>query len=138
TNRENSPMMSTRPQGPLWEPSEEQLQRSEMARFMRWAGERRGRAFAGYEELWRWSVSELEAFWAAIWEFCGVRASRPYAQVLDSHRMPGAHWFSGAELNYAENLLGGVACADAAAIAERDARIAVVHASELRDDGQLT
>jgi acetoacetyl-CoA synthetase len=131
-------MTSTRPQSPLWEPSEEQLRRSEMARFMRWAGERRGRAFADYEELWRWSVSELEDFWAAIWEFCGVRASRPSAQVLDSHRMPGVHWFSGAELNYAENLLAGAAGADAAAIAERDARLAVVHASELRDDGQLT
>ena len=131
-------MMSTRPQGPLWEPSEEQLQRSEMARFMRWAGERRGRAFAGYEELWRWSVSELEAFWAAIWEFCGVWASRPYAQVLDSHRMPGAHWFSGAELNYAENLLGGSASAGAAERSERDRRVAVLHASELREDGQLT
>ena len=53
-------------------------QRAEMTRFMRWAGERRGRAFADYDELWRWSVDELEDFWAAIWEFCGVRASRPY------------------------------------------------------------
>src|SRR5437588_5780495 len=138
TNRENSPMTSTRPQRPLWEPSEEQLQRSEMARFMGSAGERRGLAFADYEELWRWSVGELEDFWATIWEFCGVRASRPYVQVLDSQRMPGARWFSGAELNYAENLLGGAARADAAALAERDARVAVVHASELRGDGQLT
>ena len=49
----------------------------EMARFMGWAGERRGRAFADYDELWRWSVDELEDFWASIWEFCGVRASTP-------------------------------------------------------------
>ena len=49
----------------------------EMARFMRWAGERRGRPFADYDELWRWSVDELEDFWAGIWEFFGVRASRP-------------------------------------------------------------
>jgi acetoacetyl-CoA synthetase len=131
-------MASTRPQSPLWEPSEEQLQRSEMARFMRWAGERRGGAFADYEELWRWSVSELEDFWSAIWEFCGVRAAQPCTRVLESRAMPGAHWFSGAELNYAENLLGGRADADAAAIAERDARVAVVHASELREDGRLT
>jgi acetoacetyl-CoA synthetase len=109
-----------------------------MARFMRWAGERRGGAFADYEELWRWSVSELEDFWAAIWEFCGVRAAQPYTRVLESRAMPGAHWFAGAELNYAENLLGGSADADAAAIAERDARVAVVHASELREDGRLT
>jgi acetoacetyl-CoA synthetase len=109
-----------------------------MARFMRWAGERRGGAFADYEELWRWSVSELEDFWAAIWEFCGVRAAQPYTRVLESRAMPGAHWFAGAELNYAENLLGGSADADADAIAERDARVAVVHASELREDGRLT
>jgi acetoacetyl-CoA synthetase len=100
-----------------------------MTRFMRWAGERRGRAFADYDELWRWSVEEIEDFWAAIWEFCGVRASKPYEQVLDSHRMPGASWFSGAELNYAENVL----------LADRDAgAVAVLHASELRQLDQLT
>ena len=67
-----------------------------MARFMRWAGERRGVPFTGYDELWRWSVAELEQFWAALWEFTGVRASRPYARVLSSHEMPGARWFEGA------------------------------------------
>jgi acetoacetyl-CoA synthetase len=100
-----------------------------MTRFMRWAGERRGQAFADYGELWRWSVEEIEDFWAAIWEFCGVRASKPYEQVLSSHEMPGARWFEGAELNYAENVL----------LADRDAdAVAVLHASELRQLGQLT
>ncbi len=80
-----------------------------MTRFMAWAGERRGKAFADYQELWRWSVAELEQFWAGIWEFCGVRASQPYARVLSSHEMPGARWFEGAQLNYAENLLRGPA-----------------------------
>jgi acetoacetyl-CoA synthetase len=125
---------TTPAQKPLWEPSAEQLERSEMSRFMSWVGERRGAPFAGYEELWRWSVGDIEGFWSAIWEFCGVRASRPYERVLDSHRMPGAHWFAGAELNYAENLLRGAGAAGA----ERSDRVAVVHASELRDDGQLT
>jgi acetoacetyl-CoA synthetase len=100
-----------------------------MTHFMRWAGERRGRAFADYDELWRWSVEEIEEFWAAIWEFCGVRASKPYERVLSSNRMPGASWFSGAELNYAENVL----------LADRDAdAVAVLHASELRQLDQLT
>jgi acetoacetyl-CoA synthetase len=76
-----------------------------MTRFMRFAGERAGRTFADYGELWRWSVDDLEAFWAAIWDFAGVRASRPYERVLDSPAMPGARWFAGAELNYAENVL---------------------------------
>jgi acetoacetyl-CoA synthetase len=116
-------------QTPLWEPSAQDREAAEMTRFMRWAGERRGRAFADYDELWRWSVEEIEDFWAGIWEFCGVRASKPFERVLDSHRMPGASWFSGAELNYAENVL----------LADRDAgAVAVLHASELRHLDQLT
>jgi acetoacetyl-CoA synthetase len=126
-------------QQPLWQPSPEQLRDTEMARFMRWAGERRGRAFADYDELWRWSVDELEDFWASIWEFCGVRASQPYERVLGSHAMPGTRWFEGARLNYAENLLlGGLPTAPSrqtstAGEAERSGRVAVLHTSELRD-----
>ena len=100
-----------------------------MTRFMRFAGERRGEPFAGYDELWRWSVAEVEDFWASIWEFCGVRASKPYARVLSSHEMPGTRWFEGAELNYAENLLLGPRSGGA-----RDPNEpAVLHCSELRD-----
>jgi acetoacetyl-CoA synthetase len=121
-------------QTPLWTPSPEDCERAEMTRFMRWAGERRGRPFAGYNELWRWSVDELEDFWASIWEFCGVRASRPYEQVLDSRRMPGARWFPGAELNYAENTLTGPGSAGG-----RDpSAVAILHASELRALEELT
>jgi acetoacetyl-CoA synthetase len=76
-----------------------------MTRFMAWASERSGRPLDGYAELWHWSVDQLEDFWAGIWEYCGVRASRPYERVLDARRMPGARWFEGAELNYAENIL---------------------------------
>ena len=125
-------------QTPLWEPTPQDRERAEMTRFMRWAGERHGRTFADYAELWDWSVSEIEEFWAAIWEYCGVRASRPYERVLadrgsqgspiGSTQMPGAHWFEGAELNYAENML-----------ADRDPDApAVLHASELRELGTLT
>src|SRR5438132_11386183 len=122
------------PQTPLWQPSAERMQGSDMARFMQWAAERRGGTFAGYEQLWRWSVGELEDFWAAVWEFAGVRASRPYERVLDAHRMPGAQWFGGAELNYAHNLLEGPGAGPG-----RDAdQLAVVHASELRAQGELT
>ena len=121
--------MSSTGEAPLWEPSRADRERAEMTRFMRWAGERRGRPFLGYAELWRWSVDEVEDFWASIWEFCGVRASRPYEQVLDSRRMPGSLWFEGAELNYAENLL----------LRHRDpGELAVLHASELRELSELT
>ena len=118
----------TQPQQPVWTPSREQLQESEMARFMAWAGERRGRPFNGYDELWRWSVDELEDFWAAVWDFTGVRASRPYERVLAAREMPGARWFEGAELNYAENMLS-----------RRDpGELALVHHSEARAPGELT
>ncbi len=116
-------------QDPLWTPSPAQAQSSEAARFMRVAGERRGRPFGDYFELWRWSVEELEEFWATIWELYGVRASHPYEQVLDTHEMPGVHWFAGAQCNYAENVL----------LRDRDAgEVAVLHASELRPDGEIS
>jgi acetoacetyl-CoA synthetase len=113
----------------LWEPSAADLARAEMARFMAWVGARGGRAgIADYDELWRWSVEHVEELWASIWEYCGVHASRSYEQVLDSHEMPGARWFAGAELNYAENMLR-----------RRDpAQVAVLHASELRELQELT
>jgi acetoacetyl-CoA synthetase len=146
-------MSSADRQMPLWEPTAQDRERAEMTRFMRFAGERRGASFADYDELWRWSVAELEEFWASIWEFCGVRASRPYERVLGQREMPGARWFPGAELNYAENLLLGpptpVPNADDHLVSEnpqpapqsasRDpGEVAVLHASELRELDQLT
>jgi acetoacetyl-CoA synthetase len=122
-------MSSGDEQVPLRAPSAEDIDGAEMTRFMRWVGERRGRSFERYEQLRRWSVQELEEFWGDIWEFCGVRASKPYERVLDTRTMPGASWFEGAELNYAENLLLG----------DRDpAAVAVLHSSELRDLGEIT
>ncbi|HEX4838005.1 MAG TPA: acetoacetate--CoA ligase [Solirubrobacteraceae bacterium] len=122
--------MATRhDQAPLWMPSVEQVASARMTAFMEWAGRRHGRGFADYAELWEWSVSELEEFWADIWEHCGVRASAPYEQVLASRRMPGARWFEGARLNYAENML----------LRDREANEpAVLHASELRPLEELT
>jgi acetoacetyl-CoA synthetase len=116
-------------QPPLWEPSASDREGAEMTRFMRWAAERHGRAFDDYEQLRRWSVEELEEFWTSIWEFCGVRASKPYERVLGSHEMPGASWFEGAELNYAENLLQP----NRALTPDRSSEAAVLHASELRE-----
>ena len=127
-------MTSAAREPPRWEPSRGDRERAAMTGFMGWAGERRGRPFGGYDELWRWSVDELEDFWSCLWEFCGVRASRPYECVLGSREMPGAGWFQGAELNYAENMLGRRGSGD-----DRDAsRVAVVHCSELRELDELT
>ena len=108
-----------------------------MTRFMSFAGERRGAPFVDYEQLWQWSVDELEDFWAVVWEFCGVRASKPYERVLASREMPGARWFEGARLNYAQNIVEGLLRGSAGSRRDSD-RVAVLHTSELRDLSQLT
>jgi acetoacetyl-CoA synthetase len=135
-------MSSADRQIPLWEPTVQDRERAEMTRFMRFAGERRSEPFADYDELWRWSVAELEEFWASIWEFCGVRASKPYEWVLGSHEMPGTRWFAGAQLNYAENLLLGPPAprsgVERRSAADRSGEVAVLHTSELRELQQLT
>jgi acetoacetyl-CoA synthetase len=94
-----------------------------LTRYMRWLEAERGVELGGdYHELWRWSVTELEEFWTSVWDFCGVRASVPYTRVLADRTMPGASWFTGARLNYAENLVAGKA----------DDELAILFASELR------
>ncbi len=90
----------------LWQPSEEQIRSSNMYRFMQFINERHGTRFSEYAPLWEWSVEHIADFWAALWEFVDIRASVPYDQVIDDPaKMPGARWFEGARLNFAENLL---------------------------------
>jgi hypothetical protein len=78
-----------------------------------------------YESLRRWSVADIEAFWASIWDYFKVVSSTPYKQVLDRRVMPGAKWFEGSRVNYAEHLLRYEACAAAS-------EIALHHVSETR------
>ncbi len=113
----------------LWEPSAELVERSRLTEFMRWLAAERALEFGGYDELWRWSVEDVEGFWASIWDFFEVRADGEAAVVLSSHAMPGARWFEGTSLNYAEHVFAGKDDPDEAAI---------LHASELRDLDQLT
>ncbi len=89
----------------LWEPGERLLRESTLSRYMRWLGEERGVRVRDYDELWRWSVRELEAFWSSIWDFFHIRAHAPARTVLAERRMPGARWFEGSSLNYAEHVL---------------------------------
>ncbi len=81
-------------------------ERSEVGRFVEWLRRERGLDFADYEALHRWSIADLEGFWGALWDYFGVRAHVPYERVLGSREMPGAEWFPGARLNYAEHMLG--------------------------------
>jgi acetoacetyl-CoA synthetase len=112
----------------LWEPSAESVERSTMTRYMRWLADERGLEFGDYESLWRWSASEIEDFWASIWDFFEVEASAPYSEVLRDHAMPGADWFPGALLSYPQHIFRS----------RDDADVAVRHASELRELGELT
>jgi acetoacetyl-CoA synthetase len=104
----------------LWEPPAEMVERALMTRYLREQGKR------DYDELWRWSVDDLDGFWASIWDFFEVAGG--YERVLASSDMPGATWFPGARLNYAEHLFRGK---------DPDA-VAIVHASELRELSELT
>ncbi len=98
-------MMSTVAEGTiLWEPSDQARQATTVARYMRWLAEHKGAHADDYEGLWNWSVSHIEDFWESIWQFFDVKSSRPYTAVLESHQMPGARWFPGAHLNYAEQV----------------------------------
>lgn len=90
----------------LWKPTEERARSSSMYRFVQYVNERYGKDFSDYADLYHWSVSEIADFWAAVWDFVEVKASSPYDEVIDEPiKMPGAEWFRGARLNFAENLL---------------------------------
>src|SRR5687767_1922386 len=106
----------------LWEPPSELVERAVMTRYMRWLD----RGFETYDELHRWSVEDLEGFWGSIWEFFEVDGS--YEQVLADRSMPGARWFTGAEVNYAEHAFRG----------KPGDRVAIVHAGELREQAEVT
>ena len=90
----------------LWRPDPAKVEASRMAAFRSWLRAERGVDVAGYEGLWEWSTTELEAFWGALAEFLEVRFHDRPASVLADDRMPGAEWFPGATLNYAEHALG--------------------------------
>lgn len=91
---------------PLWTPGEDRIRNARMTEFMRFAGERSGVEFSDYSELWRWSIDRRDQFWQFLWEYTEVVSSRRWDDVLQNgDAMPGATWFSGARLNFAENLL---------------------------------
>jgi acetoacetyl-CoA synthetase len=110
----------------VWTPSPERIASATITRFREWLNETRELSLEDYGDLWQWSVDELEGFWGAVWEFFGVEASEPYERVLSTRKMPGADWFPGARLSYAEHVFRGRA----------DDEVAIRHASELRPLGE--
>jgi acetoacetyl-CoA synthetase len=88
----------------LWTPSAKTIADANVTRYQRWLADTRGLTFADYHDLWRWSTEHVEDFWASVWEHFDVIGHAPYRRVLDARRMPGARWFDGATLNYAEHI----------------------------------
>jgi acetoacetyl-CoA synthetase len=104
----------------LWTPSAARVERAHVTAYMRWLARERNLHFADYAQLWQWSVGDVAAFWQSIWDYFEVRSSAPYTAVLARSEMPGAEWFPGARLNYAERALAH----------ERPDAIALSHVSE--------
>ncbi|WP_045743302.1 acetoacetate--CoA ligase [Actinoplanes rectilineatus] len=114
----------------LWEPPADVRTTSRIGGFLSWLERERGLSFADYPALWEWSVTDLAGFWGAVWDHFGVVAHDPPTAVLTEAVMPGARWFPGATLNYAENVLR---------MPGRDPEDVVVHAySQSREPVRLT
>ena len=111
----------------LWTPAAERMAHSRLHHYMRWLDGTRGLRFDGYESLRRWSTSDLEGFWASIWDYFEIEARQPYERVLGQRTMPGAKWFPGARLNYVDHALRSDA-----------GRLAIIARSETRDETALT
>jgi len=112
----------------LWQPTEKQIVNTNMFRFMTRINQRYRTDFDDYDSLYQWSIDHIPQFWQEMWDFADIQASAPYTAVVDdATKMPGAQWFDGAQLNFAENLLR-----------YRDDRLAIVFRGEDRVRRTLT
>ncbi len=112
----------------LWTPSKERAEGANITRYTRWLEKRTGRAFPSYDSLWRWSIEDLEGFWESVWEYFEVWSTAPYGKILADRKMPGARWFEGAQLNYAEHVFRN----------RYDGDVALVVAAEGDEDSSVT
>jgi len=125
-----SVIMTTTPRpDPLWRPTPDFAQRTEVALFMRWLAATRDLRFEDYDGLWRWSIEDPEAFWGALWQYLEVDSERAPEAVLTDARMPGATWFPGARINYARHVLRHRG---------RGAAPAIIARSEARGDHEVS
>ena len=91
---------------PVWTPSQKQIDRSQMAKFIKYVNLSHHLSLKNYDDLYSWSIQDIPSFWETVWKFCEVKYSTPYSEIVDdTSKMPGAKWFTGSQLNYAENLL---------------------------------
>jgi len=112
----------------LWKPSEDQIKQTNLYRFQTVVNEKFNQDFNDYASLYKWSINNIADFWETLWEFADIIASEPYQQVIDDvTKMPGARWFAGSRLNFAENLLR-----------YRDDRVALIFKGEARPSIKIT
>ena len=91
---------------PVWTPSQQRIAQANLSRFIDYVNENHSRQIENYSQLYQWSIDQPNQFWVAVWRFCNVKASSEWTSVLSNPKqMPGAKWFEGARLNFAENLL---------------------------------
>jgi len=113
---------------PLWVPPEERIKQSNVTRFISFVNRKHGLGIASYDQLYRWSIENIPDFWAAMWEFGEIKASHGYEVVVDDlSRFPGAKWFIGSRLNFAENLLR-----------YKDGHVAFIFRGETRKSARMT
>ncbi len=112
----------------LWTPSDERIKGTNMYRFMNFINEKYNKKISEYKYLYEWSIENIPDFWVSLWEFADIKASKQFDQVIDDlNKMPGAKWFSGARLNFAENLLH-----------YRDDQIALIFKGEEQESTSIT
>lgn len=88
----------------VWTPTEAHIRNANITAYRQWLERTRGLGFDSYEALWEWSTTEIEVFWESVWEYFDIRSRTPYTSVLSERKMPGAYWFSGATVNYVDQV----------------------------------
>lgn len=107
----------------LWKPSAQDIQESNLQKFMQFLQREKSLSLENDQDLWKWSVTEIEQFWESLWEYFEVQSKTPYHSVLTERKMPGAKWFNGATINYTEHIFRN----------KTDQRPAIIHSSEMRE-----
>lgn len=104
----------------LWKPNQHSIENANLTKFMAWLSVHRSLNFKNYDELWQWSVDEIDEFWKSVWEYFDILSEGTYEAVRSSDQMPGIRWFEGARLNYAEHVFRNF----------ESGKTAIIHASE--------